>query len=136
MHGLNRVDLIGNLGRDPEVRVTPGGTTVTNFSLATNDRWRDKESGELKERTEWHRCVAWEKKAEVLGEHLKKGSQVFITGKLKTREWTDSEGVKRYTTEIEVKDFKMLGGKPATEGFAPGDRPEPAPDQLENDIPF
>ena len=117
--GVNRVILIGNLGRDPEVRYTTNGTPVANFTLATNERWLDQASGERKERTEWHRVVLFGKQAEIAGEYLRKGRQVFVEGSLQTREWTDREGNKRYTTEVRALNFQMLGSR--------GDRTEGAP---------
>jgi single-strand DNA-binding protein len=116
--GVNKVILIGNLGRDPEVRYTTNGTPVANFTLATNERWLDQASGERKERTEWHRIVVFGKQAEIAGEYLRKGRQVFVEGSLQTREWTDREGNKRYTTEVRATNFQMLGGR--------GDRAETA----------
>jgi single-strand DNA-binding protein len=109
--GVNKVILIGNLGRDPEVRYTQNGTPVANFTLATNERWFDQASGERKERTEWHRVVVFGKQAEVAGEYLRKGRQVFIEGSLQTREWTDRDGNKRYTTEVRALNFQMLGSR-------------------------
>ncbi|MDM5069607.1 single-stranded DNA-binding protein [Aeromonas salmonicida] len=112
--GINKVILIGNLGQDPEVRYMPGGTAVTNITLATSDTWRDKQTNEQKERTEWHRVVFMGKLAEVAGEYLKKGSQVYVEGKLQTRKWQDQGGQERYTTEVLVDSFngvmQMLGG--------------------------
>jgi len=108
MASLNKVMLIGNLGRDPEVRYTQGGAPVANFTMATTDRWTDP-SGEKKERTEWHRIVVWGKQAEIAGEYLRKGRSVFVEGNLQTREWTDREGNKRYTTEVRAQRFQMLG---------------------------
>ena len=108
MASVNKVILVGNLGRDPEVRYTPTGTAVANFTMATTDRWTDP-GGEKKERTEWHRIVVWGKQAEIAGEYLKKGRQVYVEGSLQTREWTDREGNKRYTTEIRAQRFQMLG---------------------------
>ena len=109
--GVNKVFLIGNLGRDPEVRYTQTGTAVANFTLATTDKWRDQASGEPKERTEWHRVVVWGKQAEIAGEWLRKGRQVYVEGSLQTREWTDRDGNKRYTTEIRTQNFQMLGNR-------------------------
>jgi single-strand DNA-binding protein len=99
MAGLNKVMLIGNLGKDPEVRYTPGGQAVANFNIATNESWTDK-AGQKQERTEWHRIVVWGKAAELCGEYLSKGRQVYIEGKLQTREWTNKEGQKQYSTEV------------------------------------
>ncbi len=113
--GINRVILIGNLGDDPTVRYMPSGGAVTNITLATSETWRDKQTGEQKERTEWHRVVFMGKLAEVAGEYLKKGSQVYVEGKLQTRKWQDQSGQERYTTEVLVDSFtgvmQMLGGK-------------------------
>ncbi len=113
--GINKVILIGNLGQDPEVRYMPGGNAVTSINLATSDTWRDKQTGEQRERTEWHRVVFMGMLAEVAGNHLKKGSQVYLEGKLKTRKWQDQSGQERYTTEVLVDSFtgvmQMLGSK-------------------------
>ncbi|EBH1934548.1 single-stranded DNA-binding protein [Salmonella enterica] len=112
--GLNKVQLIGHLGQDPEVRYLPNGTAVTMLSLATSDTWKDKQTGEPKERTEWHRVVLYGKLAEVAGEYLRKGSQVYIEGELRTRKWTDQNGQERYTTEVVVSmqgTMQMLGGR-------------------------
>lgn len=121
--GINKVILIGNLGQDPEVRYMPNGGAVTNISIATSESWRDKETGEQKERTEWHRVVFMGKLAEVAGEYLKKGSQVYVEGKLQTRKWTDQEGKERYTTEVLVDGFsgvmQMLGSRNQQDGQAP-----------------
>jgi single-strand DNA-binding protein len=97
--GVNKVILVGNLGKDPEVRYTPGGQAVANFTIATNENWTDKQ-GQKQERTEWHRIVVWGKTAELCGEYLSKGRQVYIEGRLQTREWTNKEGAKQYTTEV------------------------------------
>ncbi len=114
--GINKVILIGNLGQDPEVRYTQGGGAVTSITLATSEAWRDKQTGENKERTEWHRVVFMGKIAEVAGQHLKKGSQVYVEGKLQTRKWQAQDGSDRYTTEVLVDSFtgvmQMLGGRP------------------------
>lgn len=107
--GVNKVTLIGNLGKDPEIRYTPQGTAVANFSIATSEQWTDKNSGEKKQRTEWHRVVFWGNQAEIIGQYLTKGRQVFIEGKLQTRKWTDNNNVDRYTTEVIGKEFLMLG---------------------------
>ena len=107
---INKVILIGRLGRDPEMRFTPAGKAVTNFTMATSETWKD-DSGERQERTEWHRIVMWGKMAELADKHLSKGSQVYIEGKISTKEWTDKEGVKRYTTEIVASHMTFLGEK-------------------------
>lgn len=109
--GVNRVILIGNLGADPEVRFTPGGQAVANFRIATSESWTDKQ-GQKQERTEWHRIVVWGKLAELCGEYLKKGRQCFVEGRLQTREWTDKEGKKNYTTETVANQVVFLGGRP------------------------
>jgi single-strand DNA-binding protein len=109
--GINKVILVGNLGKDPETRYMPNGKAVTNFSIATSDSWTDKQSGDKQERTEWHNVVLFEKLAEISAEYLKKGSQVYIEGSLRTRKWQDKEGKDRYTTEIVGRDMQMLGGR-------------------------
>lgn len=108
--GINKVILIGNLGKDPEVRFTPGGQAVANFNIATSESWNDKTSGQKVEKTEWHRIVVWGKLAELCGEYLKKGRQCYVEGRLQTREWTDKEGVKKYTTEVVANTVQFLGG--------------------------
>lgn len=112
MASVNKVILVGNLGRDPETRYMPNGEAVTNFSIATTETWKDK-SGEKKEATEWHRITMYRKLAEIASEYLKKGSSVYIEGKLQTRKWTDKDGVEKYTTEIVADVMQMLGGKDA-----------------------
>ena len=109
--GINKVILVGNLGQDPETRSTPGGTTVTNIRVATSESWRDKQSGEMKEQTEWHTVVLWNRLGEIAGEYLKKGSQVYIEGRLRTRKWQDKSGKDRYSTEIVASEMQMLGGR-------------------------
>ncbi len=112
--GVNKVILIGNLGQDPEVRYLPQGGAVTNITLATSESWRDKQSGEMKEKTEWHRVVVFGKLAEIAGQYLKKGSQVYIEGQLQTRKWQDQQGQERYSTEVVVNiggSMQMLGGR-------------------------
>ncbi len=111
MASINKVILIGRLGRDPEVRYTPSGDAVANFSIATSENWKDKNTGEKREKTEWHKLVAFRRLAEIVAEYLSKGSLIYIEGKLQTREWDDKEGIKRYTTEIVVNQMQMLGGK-------------------------
>jgi single-strand DNA-binding protein len=110
MASVNKVILVGNLGKDPESRYLPDGGAVCNFSVATTDKWKDK-SGEQQERTEWHRVSTFSKLAEICGEYLKKGSQVYIEGRLQTRKWTDKEGRERYTTEIVADRMQMLGSR-------------------------
>ena len=111
MPSVNKVMLLGNLGRDPEVRTFPNGDSVCNFSIATSTSWKDKASGEKKEKTEWHNIVMYRKLAEIAGEYLKKGSSVFVEGSLQTRKWQTKEGQDRYTTEVVADTMQMLGGK-------------------------
>ncbi|WJZ69969.1 single-stranded DNA-binding protein [Vibrio phage PVP-XSN] len=114
--GINKVILVGNLGQDPDVRYMPNGSAVANITIATSDSWRDKATGEQREKTEWHRVVLFGKLAEVAGQYLKKGSQVYIEGQLQTRKWQDQSGQDRYSTEVVVQGFngvmQMLGGRP------------------------
>jgi single-strand DNA-binding protein len=124
--GVNKVILVGNLGQDPEVRYMPNGGAVANITLATSESWRDKATGEQKEKTEWHRVVLFGKLAEVAGEYLKKGSQVYIEGALQTRKWTDQAGVEKYTTEVVVNvggTMHMLGGRASGGAPAGGGQP-------------
>jgi single-strand DNA-binding protein len=109
--GINKVILVGNIGKDPETRYMPNGKAVTNFSVATSEAWTDRTTGDKQERTEWHNVVLFEKLAEIAAEYLKKGSQVYIEGSLRTRKWQDKEGKDRYTTEIVGRDMQMLGGR-------------------------
>jgi single-strand DNA-binding protein len=109
--GINKVILVGNLGADPETRYTPSGTAVANIRVATTESWKDRQSGEQQERTEWHRIVMFNRLAEIAGEYLKKGSQVYIEGKLQTRKWQDQSGNDRYTTEVVANEMQMLGGR-------------------------
>jgi single-strand DNA-binding protein len=138
---LNKVQLIGNLGKDPELTYTPSGVAVAKFSIATGERWKDQE-GNFQEKTEWHNIVAWRKLAEICGQYLKKGSKVYVEGKLQTRSWDDKNtGAKRYSTEIVVDDLIMLDSKGAGTGTpaAPGDfhAPESEPAApTESDLPF
>ena len=148
--GVNKVILIGNLGADPEVRYTPDGAPVANFNLATSESWNDRTSGEKQERTEWHRLVVWRKLAEIAGQYLKKGSKIYIEGKLQTRSWEDQSGQKRYTTEVVVNELQMLdsrgegGGGGGGGGISrdPGPAaqaesgPPPAAAAEEDDLPF
>ena len=152
MASVNKVILVGNLGADPETRYTASGDAICNIRLATTESWKDKTSGEKKEVTEWHRVVFYRKLAEIAGQYLKKGSQVYLEGRIKTRKWQDKEGQDRYTTEIEATEMQMLGsrqgmGAPASSGgydsepadFAPSpakNKPKPAFDDLGDDIPF
>jgi single-strand DNA-binding protein len=109
--GINKAILIGNLGADPEVRYMQDGTAVASFNIATSESWKDKASGEKKEKTEWHRIVAFRRLGEICGEYLSKGKQVYIEGRIQTRQWEDKEGIKRYTTEIVASQMQMLGSK-------------------------
>ena len=109
--GINKVILVGNLGKDPEIRYSASGAAIANITVATSDNWKDKQTGEKQERTEWHRVVFFNRLAEVVGEYLKKGSQVYIEGRLQTRKWQDKDGQDRYTTEIVASDMQMLGGR-------------------------
>ena len=111
MASVNKVILIGNLGRDPEVRYTPNGSAVCNLGIATTRNWKSKESGERQEETEWHRVVLFDRLAEIAGEYLKKGRPVYIEGRLRTRKWTDKDGVEKYTTEIYGETMQLLGGR-------------------------
>jgi len=118
--GINKVILIGNLGADPETRAMPSGTTVANLRIATSESWRDKQTGEQQERTEWHRVAFFGRLAEVAGEYLRKGSQVYVEGSLRTRKWQDKQGNDRYSTEIVGNDLQMLGGRGGGAASAPG----------------
>jgi single-strand DNA-binding protein len=109
--GINKVILVGNLGKDPEIKYTASGGAIANLTIATSDSWNDKQTGEKVEKTEWHRVVAFQRLAEIMGEYLKKGSQVYIEGKLQTRKWQDQSGQDRYTTEIVANDMQMLGSR-------------------------
>ena len=119
--GVNKVILIGNLGKDPEVRYMPNGNAVANITLATSESWKDKTSGEQQEKTEWHRVVMFRRLGEIAGEYLKKGSKVYIEGKLQTRKWQDSSGNDRYTTEIVADQMQMLDSRGGEGGFAPAE---------------
>ncbi|MGX1958404.1 single-stranded DNA-binding protein [Serratia proteamaculans] len=147
--GVNKVILVGNLGKDPEVRYLPNGGAVANLTLATSESWRDKATGEQKEKTEWHRVVLFGKLAEIAGEYLRKGSQVYVEGKLTTRKWADQAGVEKYTTEIHVNVggvLQMLGGKPDGGGGSQPQQQGRQPQQqalsneppmdFDDDIPF
>ena len=124
MASVNKVILVGNLGRDPETRYAPSGDAVCNVSIATTDTWKDKQTGEKKEATEWHRVAFFGKLAEIAGKYLKKGSAVYVEGSLKTRKWQDTNGVERYTTEIRANEVRMLGGR---DGDSHGEPSQPAP---------
>ena len=133
MSGVNKVILVGRLGQDPEVRYTPSGDAVANFSIATSEEWTDKNTGEKKERTEWHRIVAWRRLGEICGEYLSKGRQVYIEGRLQTRSWDDRDGNKRYTTEIIANEVQFLGGRDDSQ---PTTQPTSAHTSEQEDIPF
>jgi single-strand DNA-binding protein len=142
MAGINKVIIVGRLGSDPEVRYTPSGAAVANFSVATSEEWKDKNTGEKKERTEWHRIVAWNRLGELCGEYLSKGRQVYVEGRLQTRSYDDKDGVKRYTTEIVAADVQFLGGRESGGGRG-GDSPPArdmpggsSPGPEDDDIPF
>ena len=120
--GVNKVILIGNLGADPETRYTASGNAVTNIRLATTDSWRDRQSGERQERTEWHRVVFFSRLAEIASEYLRKGSQCYIEGQIRTNKWQGQDGQDRYTTEIIASEMQMLGGRGAAAGGAPPPR--------------
>jgi single-strand DNA-binding protein len=131
MASVNKVILIGNLGRDPEVRYAPSGSAICNVTLATTRSWKNKDSGERQEETEWHRIVFYDRLAEIAGEYLKKGKSVYVEGRLKTRKWTDKDGVEKYTTEIIAQEMTMLGsreggGAPAGDDEGGGLEPRPA----------
>jgi single-strand DNA-binding protein len=145
---VNKVILVGNLGKDPEVRYTPNGLAVANITIATTESWKDKQSGENQERTEWHRVAMYSRLAEITGEYLRKGSKVFIEGRLQTRKWQDkTTGQDRYTTEIIADTLEMLGKSNASGDFTPpadksapaeghGPQPEVSSDNFDDDIPF
>jgi single-strand DNA-binding protein len=142
MSGINKAILVGRLGSDPEVRYTPSGDAVANFSVATSEEWKDKNSGEKKERTEWHRIVAWRKLGEICGEYLSKGRQVYVEGRIQTRSWDDQNGVKKYTTEIIATDVQFLGGRDSA-GTGQSEKPPlpefpgtPVAGAGDDDIPF
>jgi len=135
------------LGNDPEVRYTPSGVAVANFSIATSEEWKDKDSGEKQERTEWHRIVAWRRLGEICGEYLSKGRQVYVEGRIQTRSWDDRDGNKRYTTEIVATDIQFLGSRDMTDGGRPQGGPQGGmggnfqgapggPGPADDDIPF
>ena len=119
--GINKAIIVGNLGRDPEVRYTANGSAVANVTIATSESWKDKQSGERQERTEWHRVVFFGRLAEIAGEYLKKGAQVYIEGRLQTRKWEDKSGQERYTTEIVASEMQMLGSRGGGASGAPDD---------------
>lgn len=147
--GVNKVILVGNLGADPEVRYMANSQAVANLSIATSEAWRDKQTNELQERTEWHRVVLYRRLAEIAGEYLKKGSKVYLEGRLRTRKWQDQNGQDRYTTEIHADELQMLDGKGSMMNTAGGVSAAAAPagaamhapapegvDSFDDDIPF
>jgi single-strand DNA-binding protein len=144
--GINKVILVGNLGADPETRYMPSGSAVTNLSVATSESWKDKQTGEQKERTEWHKVAMFNRLAEIAAEYLRKGSQVYIEGKLRTRKWQDRDGNDRWTTEVIADEMQMLGGRGGGGGSAPmksgqdsgppSAPPQTGPDDFDDDIPF
>jgi single-strand DNA-binding protein len=144
--GINKVILVGNLGADPETRYMPSGSAVTNLSIATSESWKDKQTGEQKDRTEWHKVAMFNRLAEIAAEYLRKGSQVYIEGKLRTRKWQDKNGQDRWTTEIIADEMQMLGGRGGGGGSAPMSSgqdsgppsapPQSGPDDFDDDIPF
>ena len=146
--GVNKAIILGSLGQDPDIRYTASGAAVANISIATNEQWKDKESGEKQERTEWHRVVFFGRLAEIVGEYLRKGSQVYVEGRIQTRKWQDKEGQDRYTTQIVAYEMQMLGSKsggttasfdqtPQHEGSAPAASSEKnSSDDFDDDIPF
>ena len=145
--GVNKVIIVGNLGGDPETRYMPSGAAVTNLTVATNESWKDKQTGEQKERTEWHKVAMFNRLAEIAAEYLRKGSQVYIEGKLRTRKWQGQDGQDRYTTEIIADEMQMLGGRGGGSFGGSGQQgggqqgggsapPQPGPDDFDDDIPF
>ncbi len=152
--GVNKVILIGNLGADPEIRYMPSGDAVATLRIATSETWKDKQTGQTQERTEWHRVVMFGRLAEIAGEYLKKGRQVYIEGQLRTRKWQGQDGQDRYTTEIVAREMQMIGGRgdsgtpgyeagmPEAPAAAPVEKPTPAKpapqnlDDFDDDIPF
>lgn len=131
---VNKVILIGNLGNDPEMRTAPSGVSIANITLATSDSWKDKNSGEREKRTEWHRVIFFNRLAEIVGEYCKKGSKIYIEGKLQTRKWQDKSGVERYTTEIIANEMQMLDSKSGS--AKPSGSGPVARDDFEDDLPF
>ena len=139
--GINKVILVGNLGKDPDMRYTAGGDAVANLSIATSESWNDNQTGEKKEKTEWHRVVFFRRIAEVCGEYLKKGSSVYIEGSLRTRDWEDDQGNKKYTTEIIGREMQMLGGRRSEDNMDQSPQinsssPQPEEGLIDDEIPF
>lgn len=135
MSGVNKAIILGRLGKDPEVKYTPSGTAVANFSVATSEKWKGKD-GKEQERTEWHRIVVWQKLAELCGEYLVKGAQAYIEGRIQTRDWEDKDGVKRYVTEIVADKIQFLGSKTSSSRPPAPTEPGAPPAEVEDDIPF
>ena len=123
--GINKAIIVGNVGNDPEIKYMPSGKAVANFSIATSETWKDKQTGEQKEKTEWHRCNAFDKLAEIIGEYVKKGSKIYIEGSIHTRKWQDQSGQDRYSTEIRVKEMQMLDSRNTEAGNAGYGQPQP-----------
>ena len=140
MSSVNKALIIGNLGQDPEIKYTQSGSPVANLSVATSERWKDKNSGEQKEQTEWHRVVVFGRLAEIAEQYLKKGSKVFIEGKIQTRDWEDAEGNKKYTTEVVAREMTMLDSRASTDSSASSSdnsaKDTAKDDNFEEDIPF
>jgi single-strand DNA-binding protein len=142
--GINKVIIVGNLGNDPDTRYMPSGSAVTNLSVATNESWKDKQTGEQKDRTEWHKVAMFGRLAEIAAEYLRKGSQVYIEGKLRTRKWQDQNGNDRWTTEVVADEMQMLGGRTGSSAPAMDDSMQPAApppskdgsEDFDDDIPF
>ena len=134
-NGLNKVLIIGNLGSDPEIKYTASGSAVANLSIATSERWKDRNTGEQKEQVEWHRVVLFSRLAEIAEQYLKKGSKVFVEGKLQTRDWEDAEGKKRYTTEVIAREMTMLDSRPGSDNASQPQSSSPE-NNFEEDIPF
>ena len=144
--GINKVILVGNLGADPETRYMPSGSAVTNIRIATTESWKDKDTGDQQERTEWHSVAFFGRLAEIVAEYLRKGSQVYIEGKLRTRKWQDREGNDRWSTEVVANEMQMLGGRPGSNAPAQApapaaaqvgpDAPQPPPGEFDDEIPF
>ena len=136
MRGVNKVILLGRLGQDPETRAMPSGKAVTNLSIATSEAWRDKQTGEKKEQTEWHRVVLFERLAEIASQYLQKGNMTYIEGRLRTRKWTDKDGKDRYSTEIVAQSLQLLEGKQKEGKPVEAQRPTEPGDDFDDDIPF
>ena len=140
MSSVNKALIIGNLGQDPEIKYTQSGSPIANLSVATSERWKDKNTGEQKEQTEWHRVVVFGRLAEIAEQYLKKGSKVFIEGKIQTRDWEDAEGNKKYTTEVVAREMTMLDSRASTDSSASSSdnsaKDTAKDDNFEEDIPF